>query len=104
MAGICTLATATPPSVQWLRRSGQRLCQHPRPPGGEFIRPLIRLCVPEFPRGDKGGNVLTGKVLAQLPPHDRPKVVYDQGCRLGAARLKIQSMVYKQVAYVVKVS
>jgi len=57
--------------------------------------------------GDKrpdGGNVLTGKVLAQLPPHDGPKVVYGEGCRLGAARLKRKKIVFKQVPYEVKVS
>jgi len=46
--------------VQWLRRSGQRLCQNPLRPGGECIRPLTRPCVPGFPRGHKGGKVLRG--------------------------------------------
>ena len=57
--------------------------------------------------GDKrpdGGNVLTGKVLAQLPPHDGPKVVYGEGCRLGAARLAREEIVFKQVPYEIKVS
>jgi len=57
--------------------------------------------------GDKrpdGGNVLTGKTLAQLPAHDGPKVVYGEGCRLGAARLKREKIVFKQVPYEVKVS
>lgn len=55
--------------------------------------------------GDKrpdGGNVLTGKVLGQLPPHDGPKVVYGEGCRLGAARLKREGIVFKQVPYEIK--
>jgi len=57
--------------------------------------------------GDKradGGNVLTGKVLDRLPAHDGPKVVYGEGCRLGAARLKRENIVFKQVPYEVKVS
>ena len=57
--------------------------------------------------GDKrpdGGNVLTGRTLAQLPPHNGPKVVYGEGCRLGAARLKREKIVFKQVPYEVKVS
>jgi site-specific DNA-methyltransferase (adenine-specific)/adenine-specific DNA-methyltransferase len=57
--------------------------------------------------GDKrpdGGNVLTGRTLAQLPPHNGPKVVYGEGCRLGAARLKREGIVFKQVPYEVKVS
>jgi len=55
--------------------------------------------------GDKrpdGGNVLTGKVLGQLPPHDGPKVVYGEGCRLGAARLAREGIVFKQVPYEIK--
>jgi adenine-specific DNA-methyltransferase len=51
-----------------------------------------------------GGNVLTGKVLERLPAHDGPKVVYGEGCRLGAARLKRENIVFKQVPYEVKVS
>ena len=57
--------------------------------------------------GDKrpdGGNVLTGKVLHKLPPHDGPKVVYGEGCRLGAARLAREEIVFKQVPYEIKVS
>jgi len=57
--------------------------------------------------GDKrpdGGNVLTGKTLAQLPGHDGPKVVYGEGCRLGRARLKRQRITFRQIPYEVKVS
>jgi site-specific DNA-methyltransferase (adenine-specific)/adenine-specific DNA-methyltransferase len=57
--------------------------------------------------GDKrpdGGNVLTSKTLAQFPPHEGPKVVYGEGCRLGAARLKRENIVFKQVPYEVKVT
>jgi site-specific DNA-methyltransferase (adenine-specific)/adenine-specific DNA-methyltransferase len=57
--------------------------------------------------GDKsvdGGNVLTGKTLADLPAHDGPKVVYGEGCRLGPARLKREGITFKQVPYEIKVS
>jgi len=68
--------------------------------------------------GDKrpdGGNVLTAAVLAELPEPPasaldaagggRPmRVVYGEGCRLGAARLKREGVVFKQVPYEVKVS
>jgi hypothetical protein len=45
-----------------------------------------------------------GKVLDRLPAHDGPRVVYGEGCRLGAARMKRESIVIKQVPYEVKVS
>ncbi len=57
--------------------------------------------------GDKrpdGGNVLTSKVLDALPDHDGPRVVFGEGCRLGAARLKREGVVFKQIPYEVKVS
>jgi adenine-specific DNA-methyltransferase len=52
--------------------------------------------------GDKrpqGGNVLTAKVLRDLPPHDGPKVVYGEGCRLGASRLLNARVTFKQMPY-----
>lgn len=57
--------------------------------------------------GDKrvnGGNVLTSKVLAALPAHDGPKVIYGEACRMGAARLKREGIVFKQIPYEVQVS
>ena len=57
--------------------------------------------------GDKtpdGGNILTGKVLASLPKHKGPKVVFGEGCRLGAARLKRERVSFKQLPYEIKVS
>jgi site-specific DNA-methyltransferase (adenine-specific)/adenine-specific DNA-methyltransferase len=56
--------------------------------------------------GDKrpqGGNVLTRDVLASLPPHDGPKVIYGESCRLGAARLRQESITFKQVPYDIQV-
>lgn len=57
--------------------------------------------------GDKtpdGGNVLTGKVLANLPKHNGPKVIFGEGCRLGSARLKREQIIFKQLPYEIKVS
>jgi len=57
--------------------------------------------------GDKtpnGGNILTGKVLENLPKHNGPKVIFGEGCRLGNARLKREQIIFKQVPYEIKVS
>lgn len=57
--------------------------------------------------GDKrpdGGNVLTGPVLAELPPHNGPRIIYGEGCRLGPARLKREGIVFRQIPYEIKVS
>lgn len=57
--------------------------------------------------GDKrpeGGNVLTAKILAELPKHDGQKIIYGEACRLGAARLKDLGIVFKQTPYDVKAS
>lgn len=57
--------------------------------------------------GDKrpdGGNVLTGPVLAELPAHDGPRIIYGEGCRLGRARLKREGVVFRQIPYEIKVS
>ncbi len=56
--------------------------------------------------GDKtvnGGNVLTGPVLKKLAPHDGPRVIYGEGCRLGKARLRRENIVFKQIPYEIKV-
>jgi len=86
----------------------------PKRPGGRQPSPLIGLCngtafylLYNGVLGDRrvdGGNVLTSKVLAKLPPHDGPKVIYGEGCRLGAARLKREGITFKQVPYEIKVS
>jgi adenine-specific DNA-methyltransferase len=56
--------------------------------------------------GDKtpeGGNVLTGKVLAGLPKHNGPKVIFGEGCRLGETRLRREQITFKQLPYEIKV-
>lgn len=46
-----------------------------------------------------GGNVLTFAVLDVLPPFDGPRVIYAAACRLGAARLAREGIVFKQTPY-----
>jgi len=55
-------------------------------------------------RRPDGGNVLTGGVLRELPPHDGPRIIYGEGCRLGPARLKREGIVFRQIPYEIKVS
>jgi site-specific DNA-methyltransferase (adenine-specific)/adenine-specific DNA-methyltransferase len=55
-------------------------------------------------RSPDGGNVLTSAVLGMLPPHDGPRIIFGEGCRLGAARLKREGIVFKQIPYGIKVS
>lgn len=55
--------------------------------------------------GDKrpdGGNVLTSKVLAALPPFDGPKVIYGESSRLGPERLRLEGVDFKQTPYDIK--
>jgi adenine-specific DNA-methyltransferase len=51
------------------------------------------------------GNVLTGAVLDAIKkvlPHDGPKIIYGEACRLGAARLAAEGITFKQIPYDVK--
>lgn len=55
--------------------------------------------------GDKrpeGGNVLTSKVLAMLPPFDGPKVIYGESSRFGSERLQMEQITFKQTPYDIK--
>ena len=55
--------------------------------------------------GDKakdGGNVLTGKILASLPPHQGPKVIYGELTTFGSQRLTRENIIFKQVPYDIK--
>lgn len=57
--------------------------------------------------GDKsvnGGNVLTRKTLALLPPFDGPKVVFAAGCLLGHDRLSAEQITVRQTPYEIRVS
>lgn len=55
--------------------------------------------------GDKrpnGGNVLTSRILDTLPPFDGPKVIFGEGCRLSAQRLKHERIIFRQIPYEIK--
>jgi adenine-specific DNA-methyltransferase len=55
--------------------------------------------------GDKrpnGGNVLTSKILAALPPFEGPKVIFGEACRLSATRLKREGITFRQIPYEIK--
>ncbi|MDH4163280.1 MAG: site-specific DNA-methyltransferase [Nitrospirota bacterium] len=50
-----------------------------------------------------GGNVLTTAILAHLPKHDGPKVIYGTACRIGQERLRREKIVFKQLPYKLRV-
>ena len=55
--------------------------------------------------GDKrpdGGNVLTRRLLAELPAHDGPKVIYGESCRISKESLLRLGITFKQTPYDVK--
>lgn len=55
--------------------------------------------------GDKrpdGGNVLTLKVLSELPEHEGRKVIYGEATRLSPERLASMDIVFKQTPYDLK--
>jgi adenine-specific DNA-methyltransferase len=47
----------------------------------------------------RGGNVLTTAILAALPGHDGPKVIYGTACRIDQERLRREGIVFKQLPY-----
>jgi adenine-specific DNA-methyltransferase len=49
-----------------------------------------------------GGNVLTRKLLRELPPHDGPKIIYAECSRLADEVQREQQIVFKQIPYQVK--
>ncbi|MDH5824210.1 site-specific DNA-methyltransferase [Luteimonas sp. RD2P54] len=55
--------------------------------------------------GDKrvdGGNVLTLRLLSEIPAHEGPKVVYGEATRLSEERLASLGVVFKQIPYELK--
>lgn len=51
-------------------------------------------------RRPNGGNVLTSKVLAQLPPTSaKRRVIYGESSRLGDSRLQQEGILFKQIPY-----
>ena len=49
-----------------------------------------------------GGNVLTYDVLEGLPKHAGIKVIYGNGSRISAARLRDLGIVFKQIPYEIR--
>lgn len=54
-------------------------------------------------KSPQGGNVLTRAVLAELPAHAGPKVIYGAGSRLAPERLKREGITFRQTPYEVRV-
>ena len=50
-----------------------------------------------------GANVLTADVLADLPKHNGPRVIYAAACRLSEARLRREKITFKQTPYSLEV-
>jgi adenine-specific DNA-methyltransferase len=50
-----------------------------------------------------GGNVLTTNILARLPEHDGPRVVYGTACRISPDRMRRENIVFKQLPYKLRV-
>lgn len=49
-----------------------------------------------------GGNVLTSKILASLPVHDGPKIIYGERCLFSPARLNQLNITFKHTPYDIK--
>jgi adenine-specific DNA-methyltransferase len=54
-------------------------------------------------KAPEGGNVLTAVILAHLPKHAGPKVIYGTACRIGQSRLNQENITFKQLPYRLKV-
>ena len=51
-----------------------------------------------------GGNMLTRPLLAQLPKHNGPKIIYGNGTLLSEHTLQELGITFRQVPYEIKVS
>jgi len=45
------------------------------------------------------GNILTNKILNQLPQHNGPKIIYGEASRIGEMMLKQLDITFKQIPY-----
>lgn len=57
--------------------------------------------------GDKtitGGNILTSKILAGLPKYEGPKIIFGEGNRLSASRLRDENIIFKQIPFEIRTS
>jgi site-specific DNA-methyltransferase (adenine-specific)/adenine-specific DNA-methyltransferase len=50
-----------------------------------------------------GGNVLTSKVLEDLPKHEGAKVIYGTACRLSNKRLVSEQIIFRQTPYEIRI-
>jgi adenine-specific DNA-methyltransferase len=50
-------------------------------------------------RRPEGGNVLTAPLLATLPPHDGPRVVFAEACKLHDSKLAALNLRFRQLPY-----
>lgn len=81
----------------------------PLPTQGRAKSPLVGICHGKAiyllyngilkDKSPYGGNVLTTNILAHLPRHRGPKVIYGTACRLGAERLRREDIEFKQLPY-----
>jgi adenine-specific DNA-methyltransferase len=53
-------------------------------------------------RRPDGGNVLTRRVLRDLPAHPGPKVIYGESNLLGAERMRTEQIEFRQIPYDIK--
>jgi DNA modification methylase len=100
----------------YFTETGQPLDPTPRPPSlkGKGESPLLGVhngvAVYLLYNGilkDKsvgGGNVLTRPVLASLPKHDGPKVIYGNGTLFSESKLRELNITFRQVPYEIKVN
>jgi adenine-specific DNA-methyltransferase len=51
-----------------------------------------------------GGNVLTSRILAELPAYEGKKVIYGTACRLSNKRLRSEQIIFKQTPYEIRIS
>ena len=54
-------------------------------------------------KSQRGGNVLTTTILAALPGHEGPKVIYGTACRMDHERMRREGIAFKQLPYKLKV-
>ena len=86
----------------------------PLPEGCDFKTPLLGLSGGTAiyllyngilgDESEENGNVLTREVLAGLPKHDGPKIVYGNGCLIGTTRLNRENIIFRQIPYEVRLT
>lgn len=55
-------------------------------------------------RSRDGGNILTPAILAELPPHPGPRVIYAAANRVAPSRLEREQITFKQTPYELQVT